>query len=101
MIFVKYEDDAIVFSTIEDRLKTRNMRRDPRVSLLLLSAAGNYVEVRGRADIAPDPEKALLREMYDRYMGGTTPPPEPEAVRLIVRVHPERFYVWPPRTDRA
>ncbi|GAB2686380.1 PPOX class F420-dependent oxidoreductase [Nocardia thraciensis] len=99
VIFVKYEGDGFVFSTIEGRLKTRNMRRDPRVSLLLLGGDGRYVEIRGHVEIAADPEKALLHEMYDRYMGGATPPPEPDAVRLIVRVVPERYYVWPPRTD--
>ena len=29
-------------------------------------------------------------------MNGATPPPEPEAERVIVRVHPEKLYVWPP-----
>ncbi|MBB5915979.1 PPOX class probable F420-dependent enzyme [Nocardia transvalensis] len=100
VIFVKYDDDALVFSTIEGRLKTRNMRRDPRVSLLLYGRDdGRYVEVRGRVDITADPGKVLLHEMYDRYMNGATPPPEPDAERLIVRITPERFYVWPPAND--
>jgi hypothetical protein len=29
-------------------------------------------------------------------MGGTAPPPEPEADRLIVRITPEKVYQWPP-----
>ncbi|WP_280381529.1 PPOX class F420-dependent oxidoreductase [Nocardia wallacei] len=100
VIFVKYEGDAIVFSTIEGRLKTRNMRRDPRVSLLLYGRDdGRYVEVRGRVDITADPGKVLLHEMYGRYMNGATPPPEPDAERLIVRITPERCYVWPPANN--
>ncbi|MFJ1456679.1 PPOX class F420-dependent oxidoreductase [Nocardia sp. N2S4-5] len=100
VIFVKYEGDAIVFSTIEGRLKTRNMRRDPRVSLLLYGRDnGRYVEVRGRVDITADPDKVLLHEIYSHYMNGATPPPEPDAERVIVRITPERFYVWPPAND--
>jgi PPOX class probable F420-dependent enzyme len=36
VIFVKRDGDTVVFSTIKGRLKTRNMARDPRVSLLVL-----------------------------------------------------------------
>jgi PPOX class probable F420-dependent enzyme len=97
VIFVKYEDDALVFSTVKGRLKTRNMLRDPRVSLLVLGRAnGRYVEVRGRVEITEDPDKTLLHEMYGRYMGGSTPPPEPGAERLIVRITPEKLYAFPP-----
>ena len=97
VIFVKRDGDTVVFSTIKGRLKTRNMTRDPRVSLLVLDKnTGRYVEIRGTVDITDDPEKTLLYEMYDRYMGGATPPPEPDAERLIVRVAPEKLYHWPP-----
>jgi hypothetical protein len=33
--------------------------------------------------------------MYNIHMGGTTPPPEPGAERLIVRMRPDRVYVPP------
>jgi hypothetical protein len=52
-------------------------------------------------DIAPDPDKQLLREMYERYMGGATSPPEPEAERLRVRVVPEKLFRWPPPAEGA
>ncbi|WP_280311979.1 PPOX class F420-dependent oxidoreductase [Nocardia abscessus] len=97
VILVAYDGDTQLFSTIEGRLKTRNMVRDPRVSLLVLSRTdGRYVEVRGRVEITDDPDKTLLTAMYAKYMGGATPPPEPEAHRLIVRILPERVYVFPP-----
>ncbi|MBO0682356.1 MAG: PPOX class F420-dependent oxidoreductase [Candidatus Dormibacteraeota bacterium] len=96
VIFVKREGDSIVFSTIKGRLKTRNMSRDPRVSLLVMANPGRYVEIRGSVDIQDDPENRLGREMYRLYMGGATPPPEPGAERLIVRLTPERLYHWPP-----
>ena len=98
VIFIKRDGDAVLFSTIRGRLKTRNMTRDPRVSLLVVDKnnAGRYVEIRGTVDIADDPNKTLLYEMYDRYMGGATPPPEPDAHRLIVRINPRKLWQWPP-----
>ena len=102
VIFVKRDGDTVLFSTIKGRLKTRNMMRDPRVSLLVRdTATGRYVEIRGNVDITEDPEKSMLYEMYDRYMGGATPPPEPEAERLIVRITPVRVYQWPPVAETA
>jgi PPOX class probable F420-dependent enzyme len=97
VIFVRRDGDTVLFSTINGRLKTRNMRRDPRVSLLVVDeATGRYVEIRGSVDITDDPAKTLLYEMYDRYMGGSTPPPEPDAERLIVRITAEKVYQFPP-----
>jgi PPOX class probable F420-dependent enzyme len=97
VIFVKRDGDTVVFSTIKGRLKTRNMARDPRVSLLVIDTqVGRYIEIRGSVVITDDPEKRLLYEMYDRYMGGTPPPPEPDAERLIVRITPEKVYQFPP-----
>jgi PPOX class probable F420-dependent enzyme len=97
VIFVKRDGDTVMFSTIKGRLKTRNMARDPRVSLLLVDKEkGRYVEIRGSVEITDDPKKRLLYEMYDRYMGGAPPPPEPDAERLIVRIRPDKLYQFPP-----
>jgi PPOX class probable F420-dependent enzyme len=97
LIFVKRDGDTVVFSTIKGRLKTRNMARDPRVSLLVVDKGQNrYLEIRGRVEITDDPEKRLLYEMYDRYMEGIAPPPEPDAERLIVRITPQKVYQFPP-----
>src|SRR5436305_9275352 len=69
VIFVKRDDDTVVFSTIKGRLKTRNMTRDPRVSLLVRNpTTGRYVELRGTVEITEDPHKSLLYEMNDRYI---------------------------------
>jgi PPOX class probable F420-dependent enzyme len=99
VIFVKRDGDQVVFSTVKGRLKTRNMARDPRVSLLVTESVGRYVEIRGTVTITDDPDKVLLHEMYDRYMGGQTPPPE-NADRVVVRVTPEKVYAWPPAPPR-
>jgi PPOX class probable F420-dependent enzyme len=100
VIFVKPDGDDVLFSTIKGRLKTANMQRDPRVSLLLHSLPGEggeitYAAIAGDVELAEDPEGAFHQAMYGLHMGGATPPPEPGAERLVVRLRPKRIYVPP------
>ncbi|GAA1669002.1 PPOX class F420-dependent oxidoreductase [Fodinicola feengrottensis] len=96
IVFVKREDDVVIFSTLAGRQKTRNMLRDPRVTVLIVNPAGGYVEIRGAVEIVDDPEKLLPKEMYAKYMGGVEPPPEPEVERVIVRVKPAKVVRFSP-----
>ncbi len=73
------------------------MLRDPRVTLLLHNFAASaadsaYATVHGTVELTGDPDGAFHQVMYDLRMGGATPPPEPGAHRLIVRIHPQRAY---------
>jgi PPOX class probable F420-dependent enzyme len=100
VIFVKPDGDDILFSTIKGRRKTTNMQRDPRVSLLVHSLPGaageiTYAVISGTVELTDDPEGSFHQVMYDLYMGGATPPPEPGAARLIVRLRPQRTYAPP------
>jgi PPOX class probable F420-dependent enzyme len=99
VIFVKRDGDDILFSTIRGRRKTDNMTRDPRVNLLVhqLPVGGpDFAAIAGTAEITDDPTGAFHQVMYDVHMGGATPPPEPGAERVIVRIAPSRVYVPPP-----
>jgi PPOX class probable F420-dependent enzyme len=101
VVFVKPDGDDILFSTIEGRRKTTNMLRDPRVTLLLHSLTASatdsaYATIHGTVELTDDPGGAFHQVMYDLHMGGATPPPEPGAHRLIVRVCPQRAYAPPP-----
>ena len=103
VIFVKRDGDDILFSTIKGRRKTINMSRDPRVNLLIHGLpvdrpnyAGdgpNYATISGTAELTDDPNGAFHQEMYAIHMGGATPPPEPGAQRVIVRIAAQRIYV--------
>ena len=97
VIFVKPDGGDILFSTIEGRRKTTNMLREPQVTLLLHSLTNAatdsaYATVYGTAEVMDDPDGAFHQVMYDLYMGGATPPSEPGAHRLVVRVRPHRAY---------
>jgi PPOX class probable F420-dependent enzyme len=96
VIFVKRDGDDILFSTIKGRRKTVNMGRDPRVNLLVhrLPVTGpNYATISGTVALTDDSDGAFHQQMYDIHMGGATPPPEPGAERVIVRIVPQRVYV--------
>jgi PPOX class probable F420-dependent enzyme len=100
VIFIKPDGDDILFSTIKGRRKTANMQRDPRVSLLVHSLPGTageitYAVISGAVELTEDPEGSFHQVMYDLHMGGATPPPEPGAERLIVRLRPQHTYAPP------
>jgi PPOX class probable F420-dependent enzyme len=100
VIFVKPDGDDVLFSTIKGRLKTVNMQRDPRVSLLVHSLPGEgreitYAAISGDVQFTDDPEAAFHQVMYDLHMGGAAAPSEPGAERLIVRLRPKRIYAPP------
>jgi PPOX class probable F420-dependent enzyme len=101
VIFVKRDGDDVLFSTIKGRRKTTNMLRDRRVNLLVHRVpvdgeASTYATISGTAELADDPDGSFHQVMYDIHMGGATPPPEPGAERVIVRIRPQRVYQPPP-----
>lgn len=65
----------IVVSTYPDRAKTRNARRDPRVSICVLSDGwdGPYVQVDGRAEVLDMPEALDGLVEYFRCISGEHP----------------------------
>ena len=97
VIFVLADGDDIVFSTLKGRRKTLNMQRDPRVTLLLHSLPSadgevTYATVSGEVELTDDPDGSFHHTMYAHYMNGATPPPEPGAERVTVRLRPQRTY---------
>jgi PPOX class probable F420-dependent enzyme len=98
VIFVMRDGDTVLFSTIRGRRKTTNMLRDPRVNLLVHElpvgvTATPYATISGTVELTEDPDGSFHQVMYGRHMGGATPPPEPGAQRLIVRIRPQAVYI--------
>src|ERR1700730_6054690 len=61
----------LLFSTVEGRVKHRNMLRDPRVSVTVIDSADpeSYVELRGTASMTPDVGRALDTQLSWKYDG--------------------------------
>jgi PPOX class probable F420-dependent enzyme len=87
-MWVGRDGNDLLFSTVQGRLKHRNMLRDPRVSVTVHEAANpyNYAELRGRAVITPDPDAALDRQLSWKYDGKDPDEDPPGTVRVVVRV---------------
>ena len=87
-MWVGRDGNDLLMSTVQGRVKYRNMLRDPRVSVTVHDAADpeNYVELRGRAMITPDPGGRLDNRLSWKYDGKDKDPDPPGAVRVVVRV---------------
>jgi PPOX class probable F420-dependent enzyme len=74
-VLVAYRDGKLLISITETRVKYRNLRRDPRVSLTILGDNFfQYVVVYGRAELIHMPEAAAaLREYYELAAGKPHP----------------------------
>ncbi|MFH8932104.1 PPOX class F420-dependent oxidoreductase [Streptomyces pristinaespiralis] len=94
-------DDSgrIVVSTYPERAKTRNAKRDARVSVIVLSDDWNgpWVQVDGTAEVLDAPESVEPLVEYFRNISGEHPDWDEyrEAMRKqgksIIRVTPERW----------
>lgn len=93
VVWILRDADAVLFSTTTERMKARNLARDPRVSLTVFNADNPYhsVDIRGTVELIEDREKSLPRRLSRKYLG-EDPPAEPDEVhRLIIRVTPHRI----------
>jgi len=92
VIWVGLDGGDLLFSTVEGRVKHRNMLRDPRVSISVIDSADpeNYVELRGRVSLAPDIGRQLDTRLSWKYDGKDPDPDRPGAVRVVVRVIVEK-----------
>ena len=59
-----------------------------------------YATIHGTVEITDDPAGTFHQVMYDLHMGGATPPLEPGAHRLIVRIRPYRAYAALPYSSQ-
>jgi PPOX class probable F420-dependent enzyme len=68
-IWYMYEGDKLIINTSKDRVKYRNMKRDPRVSLLI-DDGYPYVSIWGKARIATERDANRdIETLAIRYTG--------------------------------
>jgi PPOX class probable F420-dependent enzyme len=107
LIWVGLDGDEIVSGHLDDRLKLRNVRRDPRVVLSLETGVVNqyglaeYVVVRGRGRVTEGGAAELLQRLAHVYLGPDVvfPPPGDHPPGYILRITPEKVSGIGPWTD--
>ncbi len=69
------DEGRVVISTREAAVKTRNLRRDPRASLCVISDDffGPWVQVDGDVEVVPRPEAVEVLVDYFRRISGEHP----------------------------
>ena len=93
VVWIDRDGDHPVFTVTNDKQKTRNLARDPRISLTVVDRENPYrsVELRGTAELVEDPERTLSFRLSQKYLGVDPPDDPPGSRRLIVKVTLERL----------
>ena len=97
IVWVGLDGDDIVIGKLFEDQKTRNVRRDPRVSLSI-EAEGDqqgmqhYLVVEGTASVDTGGAPELLQRLAQTYVGpGTEFPPMPDPPNgFVIRVTPQK-----------
>ena len=87
VIWLKRDGDDVLFSTIRGRRKTRNMERDPRVSVCAYDPANPYFyfTVEGTVTLVEEGGDELIDELSWKYDGKPFTP-TPGGVRVVCRL---------------
>lgn len=86
------EGDQVAFSLNTSRQKVKNLETEPNCTLLILDLANpyRYVEIRGTAAVAPDPDLEFARKVGAKYKADLGVHDAPGDRRVVVRIVPVR-----------
>ena len=93
-VWIDHEDGLVTFNTAEGRLKTDNLKRDPRVAISIVNQENPYEHllVQGRVvDVTREGADQNIDALAKRYMGvDEYPLRQPGEQRVIVKIEPEK-----------
>jgi PPOX class probable F420-dependent enzyme len=92
IVWVDNDTGQISFNTATGRAKEKHLRRDPRVSLLVVDPENTYkwVAVSGTAELTTDGADGQIDRLAKKYLGQDEYPwRNPEEERITVRITPE------------
>jgi len=94
-VWIDLEGENLVVNSAKGRLKDRNMRRDPRVSIAVIDPDNpyRYLEVRGRVvQVTEQGADQHIDKMAKKYMGKDSYPfRSKDEVRVRYIIEPEHF----------
>ena len=96
-VWVDADNGNVIFNSARGRVKDKNVRRDPRVTLTLIDPDNpyRYMEIRGRVfDFTEQGADKHIDKMAKKYLGvDKYPYAKPGEVRVLYRVKPEKVLV--------
>lgn len=94
-VWVGYDGTNVIINTAKGRVKDRNMRANPNVSIAVMDPANpyRYLEVRGKVvEVTEEGADAHIDSQARKYLGQDKYPfRQPGEVRVLFKVAPERF----------
>ena len=90
------EGDTVKLSLNTARQKVKNLQANPGCSLLIFDPASpyRYLELRGDAEISPDPDYEFADKVGAKYGGDLRDRDKPGDVRVVVTITPTRVITW-------
>jgi PPOX class probable F420-dependent enzyme len=93
-VWVDFDGKHVLVNSAKGRLKDKNMRRDPRVSISLQDPANpyRYLEIRGKVvDITEKGADDHINKMSQKYLGKPVYPyRQPGEVRVLYKIEPQK-----------
>jgi PPOX class probable F420-dependent enzyme len=93
VVWILVDDDGqLKGSTLSDRQKYRNLKRNPACTLLVIDPTNDHrtLEIRAVADLVPDPEKETARAIAPKYGADPARLGQSPGDRVTIIFHPER-----------
>lgn len=93
-VWFDYDGQHILVNSAKGRVKDKNMRRDPRVSLAILDPENpyRYLQIRGRVvNITEKGASEYIDKLARKYLGQPKYPyGQPGEVRVLYTIEPEQ-----------
>jgi PPOX class probable F420-dependent enzyme len=93
-VWVDFDGKHVIVNSAKGRVKDRNMRRDPRVSMALIDPDNPYrhLQVQGRVvEITENGADQHIDKMAKKYLGKDKYPfRQPGEVRVLYKIEPDR-----------
>lgn len=93
VVWVDVDGDDVIFNTAVGRVKEKNLRRDPRLTIGVLDPANGYhsVSIAGKAQFDEASGDAVIDRLAKKYLGADSYPfRRPGEIRVTVRVSAEK-----------
>ena len=97
VIWGDVDGDHVVVNSEEDRAWPENVRRDPRVTLVVVNGENpyEYVRIRGRVvEDTHDGAREPIDQLAKKYIDADVYPMHTEKERIIFRIEPESVRVF-------
>lgn len=97
-IWCDFDGTHVVFNSAKDRIKDKNIRRNPHVAISLQDPDNpyRYLGVRGEVvEITENGADAHIDSLSKKYLGQDKyPRRRPGEIRVIYKIRPDRVWTW-------